>query len=67
MSKPRNIHFNQLKLEGKRKLRNGVLCEHWHDCIDNEYHLHFPDGTFINIGYEDCEGSVEITEPKIKE
>jgi len=60
MSRPNGYAYHPHKLEKKTKLENGVIYEHWHDTIDNEHHIHFPDGTLIVFGHEDCEGSISI-------
>lgn len=64
MTKPKIIRFGRLTLEDKHKLKNGTTYEHWHYSIDNEHHLHCPDGTLVIFRHEDCEGSVTIKERK---
>lgn len=62
MSEPKVSAFSKGRLEEKKQYRNGVVYEHWHDSIDNEYHIHLPDGMVIIFQHEDAEGSVTIEE-----
>lgn len=62
MSKPNTYAFRPHILEEKKKFSHGVTYEHWHDTIDNEHHIHLPDGMVIIFGHEDAEGSVEFRE-----
>lgn len=60
MTKPKVVRFNSLKFEDWKLLPNGIAYEHWHDSIDEEYHLHFKDGMTIIFQHEDSKGSVTI-------
>ena len=62
MTRPKRYAFHPHKLEERKKFSNGVRYEHWHDTIDNEHHIHLPDGMLIIFDHEDCEGGVKIVE-----
>ena len=59
MSKPKNRQ--QLELIEKQDLGDGAKYEHWLlGSIDNEHHIHLPNGTMIIFTHEQSEGGVTI-------